>query len=364
MIYQHLINNADKHGLLYRPDIVPALTSRSSWARAIRSGVLTLDYPNVARLTSSSRTIHQRIKAAHLACGRDSLIAGPTAAWLHGVSLPEPDDLHVLTKNRLMNAHRYNLVLHRPVQLALIDRTLHDDIPATSPRRTLFDVAAWSPRFLHRTFEHYLTNGDLTVRSTWRSLFEITRQGRPGISRVRNMLNQWSLDTEQPESVLEAKMLSLCFQAGFPPFEFQAQIGPYRVDFLWRAFSNRDCKRSDCSARTWASLITNKARKNNKNLVGLGVNLPSNYIPVFGLNESRAQYIHNAKSFDYAKIAYMNKNQAKLLDSFLENSDQILNPATKKNLLANLSSPAVAKYLKKNKTIILPIGSTEQHGPD
>lgn len=98
--------------------------------------------------------------------------------------------------------------------------------------------------------------------------------------------------------------------------------------------------------------------------MGLGVNLPSNYIPVFGLNESRAQYIHNAKSFDYAKIAYMNKNQAKLLDSFLENSDQILNPATKKNLLANLSSPAVAKYLKKNKTIILPIGSTEQHGPD
>ena len=98
--------------------------------------------------------------------------------------------------------------------------------------------------------------------------------------------------------------------------------------------------------------------------MGLRVNLPSNYIPVFGLNESRAQYIHNAKSFDYAKIANMNKNQAKLLDSFLENSDQILNPATKKNLLANLSSPAVAKYLKKNKTIILPIGSTEQHGPD
>jgi creatinine amidohydrolase len=98
--------------------------------------------------------------------------------------------------------------------------------------------------------------------------------------------------------------------------------------------------------------------------VGLRVNLPSNYIPVFGLNESRAQYIHNAMSFDYAKIANMNKNQAKLLDSFLENSDQILNPATKKNLLANLSSPAVAKYLKKNKTIILPIGSTEQHGPD
>jgi very-short-patch-repair endonuclease len=234
VIYQHLIDNADKHGLLYRPDIVPRLSSRSSWARAIRSGVLTLDYPNVARLTSASRTIHQRIKAAHLACGRESIIAGPTAAWLHGVSLPEPDKIHVLSTNRLMNAHRFNLVLHRPIQLALIDQEIHDDIPATTPARTLFDVAAWSPTFLHRTFEHYLTTGDLTVRSTWRSLFQIARQGRPGITRVRNMLGQWSLDSEQPESVLEAKMLSLCYRAGFPPFEFQAQIGPYRVDFLWR----------------------------------------------------------------------------------------------------------------------------------
>lgn len=234
MIYQHLIDNADKHGLLYRPDIVPALSSRSSWARAIRSGVICLEHPNVARLASATRTSLQRVKAAHLACGPDSLVAGPTAAWLHGASLPEPGEVHVLTKNRLKNAHREGLVLHRPVQLALVDCKIHDDIPATTPARTLFDVAAWTPRLLHRTFEHYLVTGDLTVRSTWRSLFEITRQGRPGITRMRNMLNQWSLDTEQPESVLEAKMLSLCFGAGFPPFEFQATIGPYRVDFLWR----------------------------------------------------------------------------------------------------------------------------------
>lgn len=234
MIYQHLIDNADKFGLLYRPDIVPALSSRSSWARAIRSGVICLEYPSVARLAAMTPTLHQRVKAAHLACGRDSLIAGPTAAWLHGASLPEPGEIHVLTRNRLKNAQREKLVLHRPVQLALVDHEDHDGIPATTPARTLFDVAAWTPQFLHRTFEHYLVTGDLTVRSTWRALFEITRQGRPGITRVRNMLNQWSLDTEQPESVLEAKMLSLCFVAGFPPFEFQAKIGPYRVDFLWR----------------------------------------------------------------------------------------------------------------------------------
>jgi very-short-patch-repair endonuclease len=234
VIYRHLIDNADTHGLLYRPDIVPAISSRSSWARAIRSGALILEYPNVARLASSSPSVVQQIKAAHLACGRDSLIAGPTAAWLHGVSLPEPEEIHVLTQNRRINTHRRNLILHRPVQIALIDRQTHGDIPLTGPTRTLFDVAAWSPRFLDKTFETFLVSGDLTVRSTWRALFDIAKQGRPGITRVRNMLSDWSLDTTQPESVLEAKMLSLCYTAGFPPFEFQAEIGPYRVDFLWR----------------------------------------------------------------------------------------------------------------------------------
>ena len=225
---------ADQHGLLYRPHIVPHQLSRSTWARALRSGTLVLVHPNVARVPFAPTSTMQRLKAAHLACGTDSLIAGPTAAWLHGVSIPEPGPIHVIAMNRLINAKKSNLALHRPTNLELIERRDLDGIPFTSAPRTLFDVAAWSPQFLMRTFEHFLVSGDVTVRSTWRSLFTIARQGRPGVSRVRRMLNQWSLDTEQPESVLEAKMLRLCYDAGFPPFEFQAEVGPYRVDFLWR----------------------------------------------------------------------------------------------------------------------------------
>jgi very-short-patch-repair endonuclease len=234
VLYQHFIENADSHGLLYRPNIVPALASRSSWARAIRSGALVLEYPNVARLAMAPQTTMQQITAAHLACGSESLIAGPTAAWLLGASIPEPKEIHVLTTNRLTNAHRNHVLLHRPVHHALVEVLEIDGVPTTAHARTIFDVAAWSPQFLHSTFESFLVQGTVSVRSTWRSLFQIARQGRPGITRVRNMLNQWNLDTEQPESVLEAKMLSLCFTNGLPPFEFQAEIGPYRVDFLWR----------------------------------------------------------------------------------------------------------------------------------
>jgi len=225
---------ADEFGLIHRQSVVPELLSRASWGRAVRSGVIVLEHPNVARLAAHPSTTLQKIRAANLACGASSLVAGPTAAWLHGVSLPEPEAIHILSENRLVNSHKSNLVLHRPVNLALIERTQRRGIPITGPERTLFDVAAWAPRFLNRTFEHFLVTGELSIRSTWRALFTISKQGRPGISRVRRMLIDWNIDAEQPESVLEAKMLRLCYEAGFPPFEFQAPIGPFRVDFLWR----------------------------------------------------------------------------------------------------------------------------------
>jgi creatinine amidohydrolase len=52
------------------------------------------------------------------------------------------------------------------------------------------------------------------------------------------------------------------------------------------------------------------------------------------------------------------------LDQLLESPAELMNPANNKHLLANMSSPQVADYLKKDQRIILPIGSTEQHGPD
>lgn len=52
------------------------------------------------------------------------------------------------------------------------------------------------------------------------------------------------------------------------------------------------------------------------------------------------------------------------LDLLLSKPEQILNPATHKYLLANQTYNQVRTYLEKSQKIILPIGSTEQHGPD
>lgn len=48
----------------------------------------------------------------------------------------------------------------------------------------------------------------------------------------------------------------------------------------------------------------------------------------------------------------------------LTNPSQLMDPSHNKNLLANKSWQDVQEYLKTDQRIILPIGSTEQHGPD
>ena len=54
----------------------------------------------------------------------------------------------------------------------------------------------------------------------------------------------------------------------------------------------------------------------------------------------------------------------KKIEEILDHPVEILNPANNKYLLANNSYQDIANYLKKDQRIILPIGSTEQHGPD
>lgn len=55
---------------------------------------------------------------------------------------------------------------------------------------------------------------------------------------------------------------------------------------------------------------------------------------------------------------------SKELEQLLSKPQELLNPSNKQHLLANLSSSSIKQYLSKDQRIILPIGSTEQHGPD
>ena len=200
----------------------------------MNSGSLRPVQPGVAILFGHPITEHSRVRAAQLSAGRDSLVAGITAARLYGVSVPDPVPIHLISPRRQRNRGLRDAILHRLLDLFDLEPCVIDGIVVSPPFRTLLDTAAWNRGFETRVLEHFLVSGDLTIRSCWRGLFTHARQGRPGVTRLRMLLNRWALDNERPESILEARMLSLCFRHRLPPFEFQAEIGPFRVDFLWR----------------------------------------------------------------------------------------------------------------------------------
>ena len=66
----------------------------------------------------------------------------------------------------------------------------------------------------------------------------------------------------------------------------------------------------------------------------------------------------------YIFIKPMKQEQQTKLDELLKDPAKAMDPSTNSKLLANLSSAKVKEILEKDKRIILPIGSTEQHGPD
>ena len=230
----YLTAYADEHGLLLKERIVPRHLTSSTWSRSIQRGHLITIQPGVAVVRSTERSELQSVAAAVLASGDGALAGGATAAWLHGASIPLLTPLHVITPARPRNRRIIGTMLHRPIDTLDLDAESPQGVAASSPFRTLLDTAAWTPHFTSSVLEHFLVEDCLTITRAWRGLFAHARQGRPGISALRTVLQRWALETEQPESVLEAKMLSLCFMAKLPPFEFQAELGPYRVDFLWR----------------------------------------------------------------------------------------------------------------------------------
>ena len=234
MKLDHLSAYVDSHGLLVKKLIVPHHITPSTWSRAVQRGQLITVQPGVAVLRTTERSDVQRIAAAVMASGDDAMAGGPTAAWLHGVSIPLLTPIHVVTPTRPRHRNIIGAMLHRPTDDDDVQRDIRRDVPVTGPFRTLLDTAAWAPPFASRVLEHFLVTDELTIVRTWRGLFAHARQGRPGITALRTLLQRWALDTQQPESVLEAKMLSLCFNSKLPEFEFQAQIDRYRVDFLWR----------------------------------------------------------------------------------------------------------------------------------
>lgn len=228
---------ADEQDLLIQRDLVPSRLSRKAWRYAHACGLLVALHPGVSRVANTVVTsdllVAAAVAAARPATGNGrALAAGRTAAALSGVDVPATSPIHVSVKGRPHLRHLQGVEIHRPHNnMDLVANDANDPIPRTRLVRALLDVAAWDPYLTSSVLEQMIVKKLITIQDAESAVRRHSKQGRPGLKKLREAVEAWGLRQRPPDSVLEARFAKLRKQFDLPEFEFQRPVGRYRPDF-------------------------------------------------------------------------------------------------------------------------------------
>src|SRR4051812_36507603 len=149
--------------------------------------------------------------AAVLALGEKAAISHQSAAAIWGMLKPRSGPVHVTVAGNGGRKQRRGIRVHRSHSLIADFVTRRNGIPVTKPKRTLRDLHRTSPQPVFRRAVRRALDLRLIASSDLRNADELTR------------------------SELERRFLALCRRHRLPLPEVNARVGPYEVDFLWRA---------------------------------------------------------------------------------------------------------------------------------
>ena len=121
---------------------------------------------------------------------------------------------------------RRAIVVHR-LPLREDEVTIRHGIPATTPARTVLDLAAVvSGREVERAMDEAAYQGlDLSGLAP--------RVGRRGGATIARVLAEHQAETTRTRSEMEERMLALCRRFDLPAPLVNERVGDYTVDFVW-----------------------------------------------------------------------------------------------------------------------------------
>jgi very-short-patch-repair endonuclease len=195
---------ARQHGVITYEQLLRAGLSAAGIARRIEAGRLYRIYRGVYAVGHAGVTRKGRWKAATLALGDDALLSHRSAAELWGMLKPSDGPIHVTVPRTGGRARRRGIRVHRPHSYPA--RMSRDNIPVTSPARTIADLRATEP-----------------ARVVRRAIREAELAGLP----------LEDVATDRTRSDLERDFLRLCRRHRLPVPEVNARIAGFEVDFAW-----------------------------------------------------------------------------------------------------------------------------------
>jgi hypothetical protein len=156
------------------------------------------------------------LTAAWLSVGPESLLTGPSAAYLHGLTALPPTPVHLVLPYEHRKCDREGIVLHNGCSLGE-DREERHGLPVLGLERVVVDLlcTVWPPKAL-AVLDEALTRLPESDRPTFRRRLRERLQERPDPRGTRIGGRLVDLATGRAESPPESWLLWLVVDLGFP----------------------------------------------------------------------------------------------------------------------------------------------------
>ena len=217
-----------QQGAIAARQLVAVSVSRDVVRHRVSTGWLVRRYRGVY-LVGPLRTPLTESMAAALALGDGALLSHYPAAVLWGLRPPAAWPMEVTVIGRDARGPD-GITVHRVTDLHRADRATRDQVPVTSPARTLLDLATQvTQRDLDRATNEARVHGLVTDLSL-NEQFQRFPHHR-GTAALRQAIQTEPVLTR---SKAEQRLFELIRIARLPEPETNARVGRYEVDFVWR----------------------------------------------------------------------------------------------------------------------------------
>jgi len=167
--------------------------------------------------------------AAVLACGDGAVLSHRSAAALYEIADERPGVIEVSVRGR-SEPRRQGLRVRTRPSLPSHDVGILDNVPATSPVRTMLDLATvLGPRGLERAVNEADKHGVIGPESLREALDDYA--GEPGVRPLRTLLDRDTFVLSDTE--LEVHFRPLSLSAGLPLPLTKQMVNGFEVDFFW-----------------------------------------------------------------------------------------------------------------------------------
>ena len=209
-------------GLVSRKQLLRAGLTPRAIASRLATGQLVEALPSVYALAGVPGSWNRQLWAAHLWLGDESAVSHSAAAacWrfdgFRRGSIEISTTVHSKRPSGLAT-EGHVIVVHRVDEHLLSEISCIDNLPVTSPRRTLLDLCGRKHPRSGKLLDETLRRQLLEVGDLWLYLEKEWMRGRRGVRILRNLLVERTLEGAPTDSDSELALRREIDRAGLPP---------------------------------------------------------------------------------------------------------------------------------------------------